>query len=224
MKKSSYIGLAIIIVIFAVIVVPKIFDRFINNATVDSSRSIKPGFKALDFIKINGEPKKVPEFLFLNQDSIYVSNEDYLGKVYVAEFFFTTCPSICPIMNKNLVEIQDEFEGASNFGIASFSIDPEHDTVQVLKEYAEFINVKSKNFVSLCERKLSKGSKVFVEGMLETRSWDNASGVKQWTTEIVLRPFKSELKILSSLQEKNEDNQIKPIVCEFNEPIDVIPF
>jgi len=72
MKKSSYIGLAIIIVIFAVIVVPKIFDRFINNATVDSSRSIKPGFKALDFIKINGDPKKVPEFLFLNQDSIYV--------------------------------------------------------------------------------------------------------------------------------------------------------
>jgi len=90
MKKSSYIGLAIIIVIFAVIVVPKIFDRLTNNATVDSSRSIKPGFKALDFIKINGEPKKVPEFLFLNQDSIYVSNEDYLGKVYVAEFFFTT--------------------------------------------------------------------------------------------------------------------------------------
>jgi single-strand DNA-binding protein len=86
------------------------------------------------------------------------------------------------------------------------------------------VNVKSKNLVSLCERKLFKGSKVFIEGMLETRTWDNASCVKQWTTEIVLRPFKSELKILSSLQEKNEDNQIKPIVCEFNEPIDVIPF
>ena len=50
MKKSSYIGLAIIILVFAIIVVPKIIDRLTNNATVDSSRSIKPGFKALDFI------------------------------------------------------------------------------------------------------------------------------------------------------------------------------
>ena len=86
------------------------------------------------------------------------------------------------------------------------------------------VNVKSKNLVSLCERELCKGSKVFIEGMLETRSWDNASGVKLWITEIVLRPFRSELKILSSLQEKNEDNQIKPIVREVKEPIDVIPF
>lgn len=137
MKKSSYIGLAIIIVIFAVIVVPKIFDRLTNNATVDSSRSVKPGFKALDFIKINGESKKVPEFLFLNQDSIYVSNEDYLGKVYVAEFFFTTCPSICPIMNKNMKILHDAFGDQENFGIASFTIDPDNDTPSVLKKYAE---------------------------------------------------------------------------------------
>ena len=60
--------------------------------------------------------------------------------------------------------------------------------------------------------------------MLETRFWDNASGVKQWTTEIVLRPFRSELKILNSLQDKNENSQIKPIVHEVKEPIDVIPF
>ena len=137
MKKSSYIGLAIIILVFAIIVVPKIIDRLTNNATVDSSRSIKPGFKALDFIKINGESKKVPEFLFLNQDSIYVSNEDYLGKVYVAEFFFTTCPSICPIMNKNMKILHDAFGNQENFGIASFTIDPDHDTPSVLKKYAE---------------------------------------------------------------------------------------
>ena len=60
--------------------------------------------------------------------------------------------------------------------------------------------------------------------MLETRSWDNTSGVKQWTTEIVLRPFRSKLKIMSSHQEKNEDSQITPIVQEVKEPIDVIPF
>ena len=137
MKKSSYIGLAIIVLIFAIIVVPKIIDRLSNNATVESSRSVKPGFKALDFIKINGEPKKVPDFLFLNQDSIYVSNEDYLGKVYVVEFFFTRCPSICPIMNKNMKIVYDTFGANEDFGIASFTIDPENDTPSVLKQYSE---------------------------------------------------------------------------------------
>jgi protein SCO1/2 len=137
MKKSSYIGLIIIIIIFAVIVVPKIIDRFSNNLIVESSRSVKPGFKALDYIKINGEAKKVPDFLFLNQDSLYISNEDYLGKVYVVEFFFTSCPSICPIMNRNMKILNDQFESNNDFGIASFTIDPDHDTPSVLKKYAE---------------------------------------------------------------------------------------
>ena len=53
------------------------------------------------------ENQKVPDFLFLNQDSLYISNEDYLGKVYVVEFFFTSCPSICPIMNKNMKILND---------------------------------------------------------------------------------------------------------------------
>jgi|TARA_B110000238_G_scaffold47774_1_gene51876 protein SCO1/2 len=137
MKKSSYLGLIVIVIIFAVIVVPKIYSRLSDNTTVESSRSVKPGFKSLDYIKNNGEPRKVPDFLFLNQDSLYVSNEDYLGKVYVVEFFFTSCPSICPIMNKNMKIINDNFGDKSDFGIASFTIDPEHDTPSVLKSYSE---------------------------------------------------------------------------------------
>ncbi len=137
MKKTSYFGLFVIVFIFAVIVVPKIFNRLTKGATVESSRSVKPGFKALDFIKINGNSKKVPDFLFLNQDSLYISNEDYLGKVYVVEFFFTRCPSICPIMNKNMKILNDAFGEKENFGIASFSIDPDYDTPSTLKKYAE---------------------------------------------------------------------------------------
>tara|TARA_B100000767_G_C19771735_1_gene540406 strand:+ start:974 stop:1678 length:705 start_codon:yes stop_codon:yes gene_type:complete len=137
MKKTSYIGLLLIVVIFAVIVVPKIINRLSNNTTIESSRSIKPGFKALEYIKINGESKRVPDFLFLNQDSLYVSNEDYLGKVYVIEFFFTSCPSICPIMNKNMKILNDNFKDKNDFGIVSFTIDPDHDTPSVLKKYSE---------------------------------------------------------------------------------------
>ncbi len=79
---------------------------------------------------------KAPNFQFTNQDNKTISNKDYEEKVYVVEFFFTTCPSICPIMNRNMVELQNEFYGNPNFGIASFTINPENDTSQVLKNYA----------------------------------------------------------------------------------------
>ena len=102
MKKGGTIGLIIVLIIFGYIFIPKIFQRITENDTISSNRSVKPGYTALDFIRLNGEAKKVPDFLFLNQDSIYISNEDFLGKVYVAEFFFTSCPSICIEMNQKM--------------------------------------------------------------------------------------------------------------------------
>ena len=137
MKSKKHIGLVAILLLFGYLFIPKIIDRVQKDATVDSSRSVKPGYTALDFIRLNGEAKKVPDFLLLNQDSLYTSNEDYLGKVYVAEFFFSRCPTICPIMNKNMKVLYDGFGDREDFGIASFTIDPEHDTPTTLKKYAE---------------------------------------------------------------------------------------
>lgn len=137
MKNKSSIGLIIILLIFGYLFIPKIVNRLSLDQTIESSRSVKPGYTALDYIKLTGEAKKVPDFIFLNQDSLYVSNEDYLGKVYLAEFFFSRCPSICPIMNKNMKIIYDRFGGRDDFGIASFTIDPDHDTPSTLKKYAE---------------------------------------------------------------------------------------
>ena len=136
MKKNTSIGLIIILLIFGYLFIPKIINTVSNNTTVSSNRSVKPGYTALDFIRLNGEAKKVPEFIFLNQDSLYVSNEDYLGKVYVAEFFFSRCPSICPVMNKNMKVLYDTFGDRKDFGIASFTIDPAYDTPATLKQYA----------------------------------------------------------------------------------------
>jgi len=99
--------------------------------------NVKDNSGDLAFVMLNGKKRRVPSFEFLNQDSLLISDKDYEGKVFVAEFFFTSCPSICPIMSKNLVDIQNKFEISENFGIASFTITPEYDTPRVLKEYSE---------------------------------------------------------------------------------------
>ena len=147
MKNKKYIGLLVIIVVFAIWFVPKIKNRVESSRIVDSNRTeeISQSSK-LSFIKLNGESRKVPEFIFKNQDNRFISNEDFLGKVYVAEFFFTSCPSICIEMNQNMKILDEEFSDRDDFGIASFTIDPITDTPKVLKEYSERLNVKSQNW------------------------------------------------------------------------------
>lgn len=137
----SYIGIAFVILVFGIIFIPKIVDRISNNDIIrNESRSDQAkensNLSDLAFLNINGEPKKVPEFSFTNQDGKIITNNDYKGKVYIVEFFFTTCPTICPKMNKNLVQIQNEFKEFKDFGVASFTINPEYDTPEVLKAYA----------------------------------------------------------------------------------------
>jgi len=84
---------------------------------------------------------KIAEFSFINQMGDTISNEDVAGKVYVADFFFTTCPTICPIMKKEMLRVYENFGGNPEFMILSHSIDPTHDTQEVLKEYAERLGV-----------------------------------------------------------------------------------
>lgn len=144
MKNYSYIGISLVILVFGILFIPKIIDRIEDNEVVSSDRlnqkkkkALKKTGETLSYIVLDGEKKKAPKFEFVNQQGDTISNEDYKGKVYLVEFFFTTCPTICPIMNKNLVEIQNEFRDEEDFGIASFSIDPTHDTPEILAEYAE---------------------------------------------------------------------------------------
>lgn len=144
MRNTNYIGLILVIIIFGIIFIPKIVSRITNSKIVESNRS--QSSIPLQYVFLNGEAKKVPEFAFINQDSIIISNEDFNKKVYVAEFFFTSCPSICPIMNKNMKRIENRFGKRQDFGIASFSIDPIKDTPSVLKAYAETYEVFSQNW------------------------------------------------------------------------------
>ena len=141
-KKYSYIWVGLVILIFGIIFIPRIVNRINRQEVVKDSRMHnKNSTEKLAYITLNGEKRKVPEFSFLNQDSLLISNEDYKGKVYLIDFFFTTCPTICPLMSRNLVEIQDEFTEFDEFGVASFTINPEYDTPRVLKEYAEHYGI-----------------------------------------------------------------------------------
>lgn len=142
-KNKSYIGISFIILIFGIYAVPKIVDRIKNGEVVKGNRLDNVGLKTSKsdgkLITIGAAPK----FELTNQDGKKVSNETYKGKVYVLEFFFTTCPSICPKMNLSMLEIEKTFFGNPNFGIVSITIDPAHDTPQVLKDHAKLLGVKS---------------------------------------------------------------------------------
>ena len=78
----------------------------------------------------------IADFTFVNQDGDTISNEDVAGKVYVADFFFTTCPTICPIMKKEMLRVYDTYKANPNFKILSHTIDPKHDTQEELKDYS----------------------------------------------------------------------------------------
>lgn len=138
-NKYTYIWVSLVVLIFGIIFIPRIVERIKSGKVVENTRMnvAEDVDGPLEYITLDGKKRRVPNFNFLNQDSLLISNEDYRGKVYVVEFFFTTCPSICPIMSENLVEIQDEFRDFDNFGIASFTINPDYDTPMVLKAYAE---------------------------------------------------------------------------------------
>lgn len=127
MKKTfSYIGISFIILVFGIYVVPKVVNKF----------------KKPDLVRFT----KVPDFEFLNQEGKTITNDTFRGKVYVVEFFFTTCPSICPIMNRKMLDVQKEFYGNPAFGIASISITPDVDTPSVLKTYAKNNAITSRNW------------------------------------------------------------------------------
>lgn len=85
---------------------------------------------------------QIADFAFVNQVGDSISNEDVAGKIYVADFFFTSCPTICPIMKKEMLRVYEQYRDQPNFRILSHSIDPTHDTEAVLKDYAEKLGIE----------------------------------------------------------------------------------
>ncbi|MTG96832.1 MULTISPECIES: SCO family protein [Myroides] len=123
MRDKSYIWISFIVLIFGIWVVPKVIKKF----------------EKADLMYMG----TAPHFELTNQDGKTITSDNYKGKVYVVEFFFANCPTICPIMNMNMVKLQNAFYGNMNFGIASISIDPVNDTPEALKRHATELGVKN---------------------------------------------------------------------------------
>ena len=146
-KKYTYVWVSAVILVFGIFTVVEVSKRLKDNTVVDTNRMMETSsFGDLSFIVSNGIKRKVPDFAFINQDSVLITNKDYLGKVYVVDFFFTTCPTICPVMTTNLVEIQNTFKNSEDFGVASFTINPRYDTPEVLREYENRYDITNPNW------------------------------------------------------------------------------
>ncbi|MFZ6012479.1 MAG: SCO family protein [Bacteroidota bacterium] len=86
---------------------------------------------------------QIAEFKFINQDSAIITNETFKDKIYVADFFFTSCRTICPIMKTQMVRVYDSIRNKPDVMILSHTIDPKHDTVGLLRDFANRLGVKS---------------------------------------------------------------------------------
>jgi protein SCO1/2 len=104
---------------------PVITPRDVNPELVDS------------LVQHVGYNHKIAPFVFTNQNGKKVTNKDYEGKIYVADFFFTTCQTICPKMTDNMVWLQDKIKDNPKVKLLSHSVFPDEDTVEVLKKYAK---------------------------------------------------------------------------------------
>ncbi len=102
-----------------------------------------------DLVKKNVDGKEIeekiypviPDFEFQNQNGDKVNAKTFAGRIYVADFFFTTCPTICPVMKKNMLKVYEAYKTNPKVGILSHTIDPGHDSVQVLKTYAKDLGI-----------------------------------------------------------------------------------
>lgn len=110
---------------------------------------IIPGYSEVKLPILNA----VQPFFFTDQDGVVISQKDLEQKVYVAEYFFTTCKGICPEMNNNMKEIYGAFRNEPDFRILSHTVDPETDSVARMKYYADSLKVDSKTWFFLTGRK-----------------------------------------------------------------------
>lgn len=144
MKNKSYIGISFIILVFGIIFVPKIINRIKSGTVTQNDRMSSLNNKVVDTSLV--VMANAPAFELKDQNNKTITNKDYQNKVHVIEFFFSTCPSICPIMNKNMKQLDSIYGKYNDFAIASITINPENDTPEVLKQHAAQLKVTNPNW------------------------------------------------------------------------------
>lgn len=140
MKNSSVLNKSLIVL--AILLLPSLFFLFISFG--------KNNYKELEIFgpkipKVSGDTiyHTIPAFSFTNFNGVEVTDEKFDNKVFVADFFFTSCPTICPKMSHQMHRVQKEFENNEDVILISFTVDPEKDNVETLAAYAEEYNAKN---------------------------------------------------------------------------------
>ena len=123
-------------ILFLLLVLPYVIYTYISKG--------QHSFKELAVI--GEKDHKIPPFSFLNQDSIIVTNSDYEDNIYIANFIYTTCPTICPTMTINMRYIQNKLKIYPNIKFLSHTVNPEYDSPSVLKKYAQKMRIDESNF------------------------------------------------------------------------------
>ena len=166
------------------------------------------------WIKRNDTISAVQPFSFINQDGKLVTDKDVEGKVYVAEYFFTTCPGICPTMNTNMKRVYEKFKNEKDFLILSHTSDPERDSVSTLKKYADSLGVNTARWIFLTGRKDSLYSTARISYTID----DPANNLKSIEDQFLHTQFwalvnkKGEVKkVYDGLKESEIDALIKEI-------------
>ncbi len=137
-RKKGYLGFILLFSLISILIFIGIYYLLKpqKQLKVYSPRDVNPELVDSTIQHI-GYNHTIPDFAFTNQNGKIVTQEDYKDKIYVADFFFTTCPSICPIMTNNMVWLQDKIKDNPKVMLLSHSVTPDIDDVSVLKAYAK---------------------------------------------------------------------------------------
>ena len=159
MNKKSIKNFNIVIVLFLIFVLPPLVYFY-------TTRGYNT-FSKLEVIGVEGH--KIPGFSFINQNNEIVINDSLSGNIYIANFFFTNCPTICPIMTKNMAYVQRKLSVYPNIRFLSHTVDPINDTPSKMLEYIK--KLKSKNV------------------RIDLKNWDFVTGDKNKIYEIASSYF-----------------------------------
>ena len=129
------------VILFAILLLPTIFFFILHSGVNNFNAPPIYGPKVLaEGSTIDTIYHTIPYFEFTNHLGEKISQKDYEGKIYVADFFFATCPTICPKMATHMLELQKHFHDRHDFKLLSHTINPDHDTVAVLYEYSKRVH------------------------------------------------------------------------------------
>ena len=134
------------LILFLILLFPYLVVQYVENAT---HNILTLGYRTIQAESLSHlDTLQVPDFNLINQDGNAINKADLIGFNYVVNFFFTSCPTICPTTTLNLIEFQNKIReyGIKDFKIISISVDPNNDTPKKLKEYAVSMGIDLSNW------------------------------------------------------------------------------